>query len=222
MRLHRRSKIVTVVFLATGVACGGRSALFADTVSGANPEADAGSSVPTPEAGPPAPAVDASLPDTGTVAGDAGAGVFDATGIPEVAKCLQAANAIYAVATGYAGLNGTLSLTGPEGTWLDVGSDPAIAQVNAPDGGWVFVASANASQGDTLGLGTYNSVGYPGAYAQVKVDGVGCHGYPTGTFTIVDLAERNDLYDPLVRLLAWFDLTCGDAGRIVGCARFTR
>ena len=228
-----RSRAVISLVLLGAVACGGTLVPADGFVPDSGPtEAGGGVTGPTPtpaaDAGsaPPLAADDAGSNDAATVL-DAGAAV-DAAGDPAIAQCLVAPNGIYVVATGgYAGLAGASQTVGAEGTWIAPVSSVANVQINGPDGGWAFVVTAGVTSppytlapGEFFGSGPGLTAG--GAYAQVLADGVSCDVIPTGTFDIVDVAfDGTGTSPPLRRLLASFDLACGDAGRLVGCARYT-
>ena len=228
----RTASFAVLVSMAVA-ACGGRSALFnLVAVSGAA-GGDSGDDtiVPLDDAGLGEQTTDAQLPDSDAlVSDDAASGAIDATGIPAVAPCLLAPNVIYATATGAygVGLSGTSELVGAAGTWIVPIHSPGSVQFDSPDAGWIFVATAAVVGGPyelapevTFESGPGLTAG--GAYAQVAMGGASCGAIPTGTFTVVDVAFDGQGDDPpLLRLLASFDLTCGDGGELVGCARYTK
>jgi hypothetical protein len=216
-------------------ACGARSALLEAAAPTIIDNVDAGAfegNGTSSDAASGESSVASSSPDGGGAGQDSGSSEIDATGIPQVAECLQAPNEIYVVATGGyggAGLSGASHVAGAQGTWLDLGGGNSFVQVDSPEGGWAFAASANTINHGPYILepgATFNSgpgLTENGAYAQVAVGSAGgCNPIPTGTFTIVDIANANRGDGALLRLLAWFSLSCGDGGRLDGCVRYTR
>ena len=158
----------------------------------------------------------------------------DAAGIPEVARCLLAPNVISVVATGdFGNLDGGLDgaaeeITGDAGTWFVPTHGPDEVQFGPADPHWAFLASVGVPDGgaaDILRPGATYSSG-PSAVdsrAIVAAPGAICSVIEDGSFTVVDIGfQGTGDAPPLLRYLGTFDLTCGDAGRVVGCARFTQ
>ena len=167
-------------------------------------------------------------------AGDGTQLAVDAAGIPEVARCLLAPNVISVVATGGfgnpdGGLDGAAEeITGDAGTWFVPIHGPDEIQFGPADQHWGFLASVGVPDGgaaDILRSGATYSSGPSGleSRAIVAAPGAICSVIEDGSFTIVDIGfQGTGDAPPLLRYLGTFDLTCGDAGRVVGCARFTQ
>lgn len=165
--------------------------------------------------------------DTGADGQDGQDGVDAAATIPELADCLGSPYEMHVVATTYAALDGVFHASGARGTWSLSPQTAALMQLDIrelPVGPWLFAAATDIGAGHLVSPGTYVS-GAPGTrfpYAQLEVEGKGCGGIPTGTFTIVELGITGGLGSG-GHLLAWFDLTCGAQGhRARGCVRYGR
>jgi len=145
---------------------------------------------------------------------------IDFSSIPQMAACLASPYEIQVVANDYGGLNGPYGVDGTQGTWSGRLTSEAIMQLDVAAGaGWSLAAASDLSQ--ALKPGTYSVPGPDGRfpYASLKVDGGGCQGSPSGTFTIVDIGSTGSDQASLTRLAAWFDFSCG-GGRLTGCVRY--
>jgi hypothetical protein len=226
-------RLALISLSAWHAACGGRVVVTDSKPPGSDPPPadplEAGSPLGDASVGLDAMSAPPRDAGDGGPADGEGSGAIDAAGTQAVAQCLQAPNAIYVVASGgYGGLNGAFQVTGGEGTWLDNVSFLNNIAFDSPDGGLSFTARAPVegsgpfvlTPGVTFNSGPGLTAG--GAMAQVGL-GSACNPAPTGTFTVVDIAfDGAGDSPPLRRFLGSFDLRCGDTGRLVGCARYTK
>ena len=152
---------------------------------------------------------------------------LDAAAIPEIANCLASPYEMHVTASGgYGGLDGAYGVDGTRGTWSSRILSSSFLQLDiAVDQGWGLVLASDYVNGHYLEAGTYVArtgfeTRFP--YAQVEVNGKACSDIPVGSFTLVDLGSTGGDQAAATYLLAWFDLQCGDAGRLRGCVRYGR
>ena len=152
---------------------------------------------------------------------DAGAPLPPDGGIGDgglLSPCQSSAYVFYVDAEGEGdgGLSdGPRLLTGEQGIWSG-GLNGSIYQLDVTaDSAWALVAQTSSVNVGTFEVGTYTLTGslLLGPFLQVEAEGVGCGAYPTGTFTVAEVASDGS------RLLLGFDMQC-NGGTRRGCVSY--